>query len=76
LREIEVSQIWERVRAEHPDIELTENGNHPSVAGSYLLALAIYASLSGRPVDHVTYVPPGLSLEQAGAIRHVVAEMN
>jgi hypothetical protein len=76
LREIGVSQIWERVRAEHPDIRLTEEGNHPSIAGSYLLGLAIYASLSGRPVDHVTYVPRGLSPEEAGAIRRVVAEMN
>ncbi|MFL6778433.1 MAG: hypothetical protein ACJ8E8_05265, partial [Sphingomicrobium sp.] len=45
LREVDVSSIWEKVRNAHPTIQLTSDGNHPTVAGSYLLALAIYAKL-------------------------------
>jgi hypothetical protein len=48
MREVHVSKIWEKVRNDHPEIRLTEDGNHPTVAGSYLVALAVYASISGR----------------------------
>jgi lysophospholipase L1-like esterase len=72
LREIRVSQVWERVRRDHPEIQLTEDGNHPSVAGSYLVALAVYASISRRSVAGATYVPAGLSEADAASIRRIV----
>jgi hypothetical protein len=40
---------WARVRQEHPDIPLYhQDGSHPSPAGSYLTACALYATLTGR----------------------------
>jgi len=76
LREVHVSEIWEKVRAHHPEIRLTSDGNHPTVAGSYLLALAVYSSVSGRSVAEVTYSPPDLSTKDAAAIRRIVAAMS
>jgi len=40
---------WARTRQEHPDIPLYhQDGSHPSPAGSYLTACALYATLTGR----------------------------
>jgi hypothetical protein len=72
LQEIEVSQIWERARSEDPSLGLTTDGNHPSAAGSYLVALAIYAKLSGRSVSAASYVPPELSTSDSYALRQLV----
>jgi hypothetical protein len=59
-----VGLAWKRVREEHPEIGLFQSdGSHPSAAGSYLAACAIYSALfdenpdglphriSGRPVN-------------------------
>ena len=75
LEEISVSQAWERARSEFPSIKLTIDGNHPSVAGSYLVALAIYAKLSGKPVSSVRYAPLELTTSEAEALRRVVGEI-
>ncbi len=47
---------WARVRQEHPDLALYhQDGSHPSPAGSYLTACALYATLTGRsPVGLAT----------------------
>jgi hypothetical protein len=71
-RAINVGRIWEAVRSEHPTIVLTEDGNHPTVAGSYLAALAIYVALSGDDVTHVTYVPEGLSASDSAVLRDMI----
>jgi hypothetical protein len=76
MREVHVSEIWEKVRNDHPAIRLTSDGNHPTVAGSYLLALAVYSSISGRSVANVDFSPPGLSPDEAAVIRHIVADMS
>jgi hypothetical protein len=40
---------WARARAEFPEVVLHhEDGSHPSPAGSYLTASALYATLTGR----------------------------
>lgn len=69
---INVAGPWERIRASHPSIKLTTDGNHPSVAGTYLYALAVYAQLSNGPVAGVGYVPDGLSADDARALREAV----
>jgi hypothetical protein len=69
---IKLSGLWEAVRQAHPSIKLTSDGNHPTIAGSYLYALALYASLSNGPVTAVTYVPQGVSPDEAKAIRDAV----
>jgi len=40
---------WARARQEHPDLPLYhQDGSHPSPAGTYLTACALYATLTGR----------------------------
>ena len=72
LGRINVAGPWEAVRLTHPAIKLTTDGNHPSVAGTYLYALATYAQLTNGPVANVTYVPDGLPANDAKAIRDAV----
>ena len=44
-----VGLVWEDVRRRHPDIDLfSDDGAHPSPAGSYLAASVLYISLTGR----------------------------
>lgn len=44
-----VGLAWQRVREQRPEIELFQpDGSHPSPAGSYLAACAIYAVIFGR----------------------------
>jgi hypothetical protein len=73
-RLIDVERLWEQVRQARPGIQLTEDGNHPTIAGSYLFALALYAALSGSQVGDVTYVPNGMSPGDAALLRQAVDE--
>ena len=72
LTTIKLAGLWESVRRSHPSIRLTSDGNHPTVAGSYLYALAVYANLTNGPVAGVGYGPDGLSPEDAKALREAV----
>lgn len=72
---VDVAQIWSAVERDHPEIALTEDGNHPSLAGSYLFALSLYGDLSGRDVGSVTYVPSGLDPSVVAEIRQEVRDV-
>ncbi len=72
LDRINVAGPWERVRLSKPSIKLTSDGNHPTVAGTYLYALAVYAQLTNGSVASVTFVPDGLSSDDARALREAV----
>ncbi|HWU74029.1 MAG TPA: hypothetical protein VN137_11120 [Sphingomonas sp.] len=72
---VDVPTIWSAVERDHPEIALTEDGNHPSLAGSYLFALTLYGDLSGRDVGAVTYVPSGLDPSVAVKIRQDVRDV-
>ena len=72
LDRINVAGPWERVRLSNPSIQLTSDGNHPTVAGTYLYALAVYAQLTNTAVAGVTYVPDGLPINDAKALREAV----
>lgn len=72
MSRINLAGLWESVRLSHPSIKLTADGNHPTLAGSYLYALAIYAHLSMGPVVEVTYVPGELDPKDAEALRKAV----
>ena len=72
LGRINVAGPWEKVRLTNPSIKLTSDGNHPTTAGTYLYALAVYAHLTNGPVAHVTFVPDGLKSEEAKALREAV----
>lgn len=69
---IDVASVWERVRMEELPFSLYKDGNHPSLHGSYLAALVIYANLSHSGVDGVTYVPWGMSSDDAALLRNKV----
>lgn len=72
---VDVAQIWSAVERDHSDIALTEDGNHPSLAGSYLFALVLYGDLSGRDVGSVTYVPSGLDPSIVAELRQEVRDV-
>ena len=74
LDRINLAGVWEAVRVFHPEIALTTDGNHPSVAGTYLYALATYRGLTGQRVGASTYVPEGLEADEAALLRQAVNE--
>lgn len=73
-RLINMSGLWEYVRATHPKIGLTEDGNHPTLAGSYLFALFLYADLPESDLAKVGYMPEGLPAEDAQALLEAVKQ--
>jgi hypothetical protein len=73
-RLVNVAQVWERVHAAAPELPLYLDGNHPTLQGSYLSALSLYAHLSGTDGSDVTYVPNGMSAAEADVIRRAVSE--
>lgn len=72
---VDVATLWSAVERDHPEIALTQDGNHPSLAGSYLFALALYGDLSGRDVGLVTFAPPGLDPAVVTKIRQEVHDV-
>jgi hypothetical protein len=72
LDTIKLASVWESVRSSHPTIRLTMDGNHPTAAGSYLYALAVYAFISQGPVAQVSYVPDGVTESDSKALREAV----
>lgn len=70
---IPVGGYWAYVNSAFPDIDLySADATHPSVAGSYLSAAVFYRYLSGRTLEIVSYVPPGISAETAKRLREAV----
>jgi hypothetical protein len=72
---VDVAAVWSAVERDHPAITLTEDGNHPSLAGSYLFALVLYGDLSGRDVGSVTYAPSGLDPSVVAELRQEVRDV-
>jgi hypothetical protein len=66
---INVVRVWEDVLSEDLPFSLYEDGNHPSLYGSYLAALVIYAEIAKTDVANVTYVPWGMSADDAALLR-------
>jgi hypothetical protein len=69
---INVGHVWEKVLDTKPDFSLYTDGNHPSVQGTYLAALMVYLYLSGGEVSDVSYLPSGMSEDDAALIRSVI----
>lgn len=72
-RLLNIGRLWGRMAGDHHEIALTEDGNHPTLAGSYLFALLIYADLSKGDPGLVTYVPAGLDAKIASVLRQAVS---
>ena len=64
-----VGQVWQSVLNANPPFRLETDGNHPTLHGSYLAALVIYARLSGKSVADVSYRPDGLPDADAKLLR-------
>jgi len=65
---------WRIVSSSEPSIPLDrEDGVHPTLQGSYLSALTVFACLSGTDNFAAEYAPWGLSYEQAARIRKAMA---
>jgi len=71
---VNVGKLWAAVSSSKPQIRLTEDGNHPTLAGSYLFAMLLYADLSHRDVGMVTYVPAGLPPDTAATLRQAARD--
>lgn len=71
---INVGQAWRRASQGGLPFRLETDGNHPSIHGSYLTALIVYAHLSGGDPERVSYVPAGLPAEDAREIRRFAAK--
>jgi hypothetical protein len=65
---------WRIVSSTEPSIPLDrDDGVHPTLQGSYLSALTVFACLTGTDDFAVTYAPWGLPHEQAARIRKAMA---
>lgn len=60
----------------HPDLEFVglydNDGRHPSLAGSYMIACMTTAAITGQRVRPLSYVPEGLDAGYAAYIRSAV----
>jgi hypothetical protein len=70
-----VGLAWEHVLKERPDVNLfARDLEHPSIYGTYLETLVVYATVFRRsPVD-TKYLPPGVSPEAGAFLRRVAWE--
>lgn len=60
---------WQAVTKAHPEIELyAKDGSHPSLAGSFLAACAIFAAVLDDPAIRLA-VPVSVAIDQASAQR-------
>jgi hypothetical protein len=69
---IDVARVWEDVSAEPLPFSLYTDNDHPSVQGSYLVALAIAAEVAGTDLAKVDYVPSGMTDEEGALLRERV----
>jgi hypothetical protein len=72
LRLINLTDPWELIRQTHPSIALTSDGNHPTKAGTYLYALAVYSALANQRVAAIAFVPDGVAEDEAKVLREAV----
>jgi hypothetical protein len=72
LDRLNLAGLWESVRLANPSLKLTSDGNHPTSAGSYLYALAVYKYATGASVEQLSYLPKGMDPETAQMLRETV----
>ena len=66
---IDVAQVWEEVRRDDLPFSLYKDDDHPTLEGSYLVALVVFASLSDADPRKVTYVPWAMASADAELLR-------
>jgi hypothetical protein len=71
-----VGRAFASAQQQHPEIALQMNdGAHPSIAGSYLAACVLYATLTHLPVTSVQYAPRRIPAAEANVLRELAAEL-
>lgn len=71
-----VGEAWRRSLASRPALALhSDDGSHPTVAGTYLAACVMYAAIFGHPVREDAPVPMELGAEDARSLRGVAAAL-
>jgi hypothetical protein len=70
---VRTGEVWEDALSAAPRLPLYEDGNHPTLYGSYLSALMIYAFISGRGVDTVSFRPEDIDENAAQTMKRLVA---
>jgi len=67
---VPTGSVWDAFQKANPQINLYFTDNkHPSLAGTYLVSCAFYYSLFGKNPTSNQYLPVGLTLQDASAIR-------
>lgn len=75
LRVAPVGLAWQRLAQDAPDIDPYDiDREHPSLAGTYLAANVIHATLYGEDPTALSYVPEGMSETDAQLLREVAWE--
>lgn len=69
---IDVAAVWDEVDARELPFSLYKDDDHPSVAGTYLVALVIAADIAAIDPTGVDYTPSGMSEEHAVMVRELV----
>jgi hypothetical protein len=70
---VPVGDYWAAALAQHPEIPLyIADGTHPSPAGTYLAALVYYRYFVGRNPASISFVPKGVTPEQAQKLQALV----
>lgn len=71
-----VGEAWRRSLAARPTLALhSDDGSHPTVAGTYLAACVMYAAIFGHPVREDAAAPMELSAEDAQGLRAIAAAL-
>jgi hypothetical protein len=65
----QVGGAFERAFSSAPDLALWgPDGSHPTLAGSFLAACVLYATITGESLRQTHYIPTGMSPERAELI--------
>jgi hypothetical protein len=70
-----IGDAWERLRNEHPDIDMFVDEKHPTIAGTYLSACVLYKTFYHKPAVGLPPTVPGMKLDpQLAALLQRVAD--
>ena len=73
-RVVPVGIYWQQALLQEPDLEFyARDGDHPSIAGTYLAAMTFYRTLTNHDITRIQFQPEGLLPADAERIRDIVA---
>ena len=67
-----VGLAWEQASKQRPDLDMyAADREHPSVYGTYLATCVVYATIYGKDPTGFSYIPAGITSEQAALLQKV-----